>query len=79
MNWRGEEKRAARRRGKKNGTLEIWKRARKSSVQNAREPTVNSQSSGEKTEKKREKMSLLQRSKRHGRELMVVGKYVASS
>lgn len=62
VDWRGEEKRAARRRKKKKGTLEIWKRARKNSVQNTRELTVNLQPPGEEREKGR-KMSLLQRSK----------------
>lgn len=32
MNWRDEERAARRREKKKNDTLEIWKRARKSSV-----------------------------------------------
>lgn len=52
----GEGKRAARRRGGKkikNGTLEIWKRARKNRVQNTRELTVNLQSPGREREKKR--------------------------
>lgn len=47
---------------KKKGTLEIWKRARKNSVQNTRELTVNLQPPGEEREKGK-KMSLLQRSK----------------
>lgn len=52
VDWRGEEKRAARRRKKeKKGTLEIWKRARKNSVQNTRELTVNLQPPGEEREK----------------------------
>lgn len=37
----------------KNGTLEIWNRARKNRVQNTRELTVNLQSPGREREKKR--------------------------
>lgn len=52
--WTGEVTKREQQGGEgKNGTLENWRRARKSYVQNIRELTVDLQSPGEKREKKR--------------------------
>jgi len=52
VGWTGEvKKREQQGEEKKNGTLEIWKRDRKSSVKNTGELTVDLQSPGEEREK----------------------------